>query len=145
MASYTKVIVLGNLTRDPELRTTTGGTQVCELGLAVNRKTKEKETTSFIDVKLWGRTAEIAGQYLAKGRSVLVEGRLEQESWEDKATGQKRSKLVVVGEAMQMISDGSRGERQQAPAAPAGSKTRSPADSFYDPPGIPDGPDDTPF
>jgi single-strand DNA-binding protein len=114
MASFNKVILVGNLTRDPEVKYTTGGTAVTELGLAVNRTwfdqkaNERKEETTFVDVTLWGRQAEVAGEYLSKGRPVLIEGRLSLDSWEDKATGQKRSKLKVVGEAMQML--GSRGD-----------------------------------
>lgn len=128
MASFNKVILMGNVTRDPELRYTQGGTSVCEIGLAVNHRYKDrdgnvKEDVTFVDVTLWGRTAEIAGEYLAKGRPVMIEGRLQMDSWEDKQTGQKRTKLKVVGESMQLL--GSRGQ-QSAPAesgaasAPAG-------------------------
>lgn len=110
MASFNKVILVGNLTRDPEVRYTTGGTAVCDISLAVNaqwtdkRTNERKEEVSFIDVTLWGRTAEIAGEYLAKGRPVLVEGRLQQDRWDDKETGQKRSKLKVVADGMQLLS-----------------------------------------
>lgn len=109
MASYNKVILIGNLTRDPQVRYTPSGTAVTELGLAVNRvwmdkatNTKKEETT-FIDVTLWGRQAELAGEYLSKGRPVLIEGRLHLDSWDDKESGQKRSKLKVVGEEMQFL------------------------------------------
>ncbi len=114
MASFNRVILVGNLTRDPEVKYTTGGTAVAEIGLAVSRQwfdqksNERKEETTFVDVTLWGRQAEVAGEYLAKGRPVLIEGRLQLDSWEDKQTGQKRSKLRVVGEQMQML--GSRGE-----------------------------------
>src|SRR4029078_8105392 len=114
MASFNKVILVGNLTRDPEVKYTTGGTAVTEIGLAVNRSwfdkqsNQRKEEVTFVDVTLWGRTAEIAGEYLSKGRQVLIEGRLQLDSWEEKTTGQKRSKLRVVGENMPML--GSRGE-----------------------------------
>lgn len=114
MASFNKVILVGNLTRDPEVRYTTGGTAVTELGLAVSRQwtdrgsNERKEETTFVDVTLWGRTAEIAGEYLSKGRPVLIEGRLQLDQWEDKETGQKRSKLKVVGETLQLL--GSRNE-----------------------------------
>lgn len=114
MASYNRVILVGNLTRDPEVRYIPSGTAVAELGLAVNRSwfdkasNSRKEETTFVDVTLWGREAEVAGEYLAKGRPVLIEGRLQMDSWEDKQTGQKRSKLKVVCERMQML--GSRGE-----------------------------------
>ena len=109
MASFNKVILVGNLTRDPEVRYTPSGTAVCDISLAVNsnwtdRKTNErKEEVTFIDVTLWGRTAEIAGEYLTKGRPVLIEGRLQQDRWDDKETGQKRSKLKVVADAMQLL------------------------------------------
>lgn len=114
MASFNKVILVGNLTRDPQVKYTTGGTAVTELGLAVSRQwfdkqsNQKKEETTFVDVTLWGRTAEVAGEYLAKGRPVLIEGRLQLDSWDDKETGQKRSKLRVVGENMTML--GSRGD-----------------------------------
>ena len=108
MASYNKVLLLGNLTRDPEVRYTPKGTAVTDLGIAVNRQytldTGEKrEEVTFVDVTFWGRTAEVAGEYLKKGRPVFIEGRLQLDTWDDKQTGQKRSKLKVMGEAMQML------------------------------------------
>jgi single-strand DNA-binding protein len=114
MASFNKVILVGNLTRDPQVKRTPAGQAVTELGLAVNRtwwdkqSNQKKEETTFVDVTLWGRDAEVAGEYLSKGRPVLIEGRLQLDSWEDKQTGQKRSKLRVVCERMQML--GGRGE-----------------------------------
>lgn len=113
MANVNKVILIGNLTRDPEIRHTPKGTAVTDLGLAVNRyfssdSGEKREETTFVDVTLWGRQAEVAGQYLQKGRPVYIEGRLQMDTWEDKNTGQKRSKLKVVGEAMQLL--GGRGE-----------------------------------
>ncbi len=112
MANLNKVMLMGNLTRDPEVKYTPKGTAVAELGLAINRiysgdNGEKREETTFVDVTLWGRTAEIAGEYLKKGRPVFIEGRLQLDSWEDKTTGQKRSKLKVVGEGMQLL--GSRG------------------------------------
>lgn len=109
MASFNKVILLGNLTRDPEVRYTPKGSAVCDLGIAVNRvyttdSGEKREEVAFVDVTLWGRTAEIAGEYLKKGRPVLIEGRLQMDTWDDKQTGQKRSKLKVVGESMQLLS-----------------------------------------
>jgi single-strand DNA-binding protein len=106
MASYNRVILLGNVTRDIELRYTTGGMAVTDLGLAVNDRRKNQagewiEETTFVDVTLWGRTAEVAGEYLSKGSPVLVEGRLRLDTWEQ--DGQKRSRLRVVGERMQML------------------------------------------
>ncbi len=114
MSSFNKVILLGNLTRDPQVRYTPGGTAVAEIGLAVNRTWFDQKTnsrrdeTTFVDVTLWGRQAEVAGEYLAKGRQVLIEGRLQLDTWEDKESGQKRSKLRVVAENMKMV--GGRGE-----------------------------------
>jgi single-strand DNA-binding protein len=108
MASFNKVILLGNLTRDPEVRYTPKGTAVTDLGLAVNRtytadNGEKREEVTFVDVTFWGRTAEVAGEYLKKGRPVFVEGRLQLDTWDDKQSGQKRSKLKVIGENMQML------------------------------------------
>ena len=108
MANLNKVMLIGNVTRDPEIRYTPKGTALVELGIAVNRRYtadngEKREETTFVDVTFWGRTAEIANEYLRKGRSVYVEGRLQLDSWDDKQTGQKRSKLRVVGEEMQML------------------------------------------
>jgi len=108
MANFNKVILLGNLTRDPEVRYTPKGSAVAEIGLAVNRVYttdggEKREETTFVDVTLWGRTAEIAGEYLKKGRPVLIEGRLQLDTWDDKTSGQKRSKLKVVGEGLQLL------------------------------------------
>lgn len=115
MASFNKVILVGNLTRDVDVRFTPGGSAVCEIGLAVNRSwfdknsNSRKEEVTFVDVTLWGRTAEVARDYLAKGRSVLIEGRLQLDQWDDRETGQKRSKLKVVGENMTMLGSGNGG------------------------------------
>src|ERR1039457_4294801 len=108
MASFNKVILLGNLTRDPEVRYTPKGSAVCDLGVAVNRQYtldsgEKREEVTFVDVVLWARLAEIAGEYLKKGRPVFIEGRLQMDSWEDKQSGQKRTKLRVVGETMQLL------------------------------------------
>lgn len=130
MASFNKVILVGNLTRDPQVKYTTGGTAVTEIGLAVSRQwfdkqsNSRKEETTFVDVTLWGRTAEIAGEYLAKGRPVLIEGRLQLDSWDDRETGQKRSKLRVVGENMTML--GSRGEGGGGGGATGGGRNFAP-------------------
>jgi single-strand DNA-binding protein len=141
MASYNRVILVGNLTRDPEVRYTPGGTAVTEVGLAVNRtwydqKANEKrEETTFVDVTLWGRQAEVAGEYLSKGRPVLIEGRLQLDTWDDRETGKKRSKLKVVGETMQMLgsrSEGGGGGGGQYSRGGGGGAQPHPADSFYD-------------
>ncbi|MFM8887220.1 MAG: single-stranded DNA-binding protein, partial [Chthoniobacterales bacterium] len=106
MASYNKVMLLGNLTRDPEVKYTPKGSAVADIGLAVNRTYttdggEKREEVTFVDVTMWGRQAEIAGEYLKKGRPLFVEGRLQLDSWDDKQTGQKRSKLRVVCENFQ--------------------------------------------
>ncbi|MDE0860021.1 MAG: single-stranded DNA-binding protein [Akkermansiaceae bacterium] len=118
MASANKVILIGNLTRDPEVRYTPKGTAVSDIAMAVNRvRTGDDgnriEEVTFVDVTLWGRQAEVAGQYLAKGRSVYIEGRLQLDTWDDKATGQKRSRLRVVGENMQLLGGGQGGGGNQ--------------------------------
>ena len=130
MASFNKVILIGNLTRDPQVRYTPGGMAVSDIGLAVNRTWFDKQTNSkkedvtFVDVTLWGRTAEIAGEYLSKGKQVLIEGRLQLDSWDDKETGQKRNKLKVIGENMTMLGSrqegGGGGRGPGGPAASAG-------------------------
>jgi single-strand DNA-binding protein len=136
MASFNKVILLGNLTRDPEVRYTPKGTAVTELGMAVNRvytaeNGEKREETTFVDVTLWGRTAEIAGEYLKKGRPVFIEGRLQLDTWDDKQSGQKRSKLKVVGEGLQLIGSrpgggGAGGGDEQGSSAPSSSKPAPP-------------------
>lgn len=109
MASYNRVVLVGNLTRDVELRFTPQGTAVTDISLAVNERVKRNdqwvEEVNFFDVTLWARTAEVAGEYLSKGSSILIEGRLKLDRWEQE--GQKRSKIKIIGEKMQML--GSRG------------------------------------
>ena len=106
MASFNRVILVGNLTRDPELRYIPSGTAVSDIGLAVNDRVKRNdqwvEETTFVEVTLWARLAEIANEYLSKGSPVLIEGRLKLDTWEKE--GQKHSKLKVIGERMQMLS-----------------------------------------
>jgi len=139
-SSFNRVILLGNLTRDVEVKYLQSGMAVAELGLAVNDRRKNQagewvEEVTFVDITLWGRTAEVAGEYLSKGSPVLIEGRLKLDQWE--TDGQKRSKLKVIGERMQMVGSkgggggGGRGPSQgnqsyddggdygDAPAAPA--------------------------
>ena len=113
MPNYNKVILMGNLTRDPEVRYTSSGTAIAKLGIAVNRSWSNKdgqkqEETTFVDVDAFGRQAETIGQYLKKGRPIMVEGRLKFDQGDDKQTGQKRSKLGVTLENFQFL--GSRGE-----------------------------------
>ena len=140
MASFNKVILLGNLTRDPEVRYTPKGSAVCDLGIAVNRvyttdSGEKREEVTFVEVVLWARLAEIAGEYLKKGRPVFIEGRLQMDSWDDKQTGQKRSRLRVVGESMQLLGGrpggaGSAnempGENPKTSAPPKASKPAAP-------------------
>lgn len=127
MANLNKVMIIGNLTADPEVRTTPRGNTVAELRLAVNRVSsgpndgERREETTYLDVTCWGRTAEIAGQYLAKGRPVFIEGRLQQDTWEDKQTGQKRSKIRIVAENMQLLG----GREGGAPSQGGGYQQRS--------------------
>lgn len=154
MASFNRVILLGNLTRDPELRYIPTGTPVADIGIAVNDRRKNQagewvEETTFVDITLWGRTAEIASEYLSKGSPVLIEGRLKLDTWE--TDGQKRSKLKVIGEKMQLLSGGrgdggggggggSYGGRSHSQNAPQ-AKPAPPQDNYYDQP--PE--DDVPF
>ncbi len=120
MASFNRVILVGNLTRDPELRYISTGTAVSDVGLAVNDRVKKGDQwvdeATFVDITLWGRTAEIANEYLSKGSPVLIEGRLKLDRWEK--DGQKHSKLKVVGERLQML--GARGEGGGRPGGGAG-------------------------
>ncbi len=153
MASFNKVILVGNLTRDPELKYTPKGTAIAKIGLAVNHKWRSeagelKEEVTFIDVEVWGKTAENVSQYMRKGSPILIEGRLKLDSWEDKQSGQKRSKLFVVGETVQFLgSPGGRsgeasGDAPQSRPAPSAKPAAPAAES---PEG--DGPsdDDVPF
>ncbi len=141
MASFNRVILVGNLTRDVELRYVPSGMAVCEFGLAVNdrRKNAQGEWVDdpvFVDVTLWGRTAEVASEYLSKGSPVLIEGRLKYDQWEGN-DGQKRSKLRVVGEKMQMLGtrqgDAQRGTRAGS-AVRSGAGEQVPALSHDEPP-----------
>ncbi|MCE5302081.1 MAG: single-stranded DNA-binding protein [Planctomycetaceae bacterium] len=160
MASFNRVILVGNLTRDPELRYLASGTAVTDIGLAVSDRRKSAngewiEETTFVDVTLWGRTAEVVSEYLSKGSPVLIEGRLKLDSWETQ-DGQKRSKLKVVGERMQMLGGkgqggGSEGGGSRPAARPAARNNNAysqaaPSDEVFDaPPAEPAGGDDIPF
>jgi single-strand DNA-binding protein len=164
MASFNKVILLGNLTRDPELRYTPKGQAVARLGLAVNRSYKTesgetKEEVTFIDIDAWGKQAELIGQYLRKGSPLFVEGRLKLDQWDDKNTGQKTSKLRVVMEGFQFVGGPRSGEGGGGPGPsgppsgpPAGAPSVSrparpaqPAPSAESPEGPPGDVDDVPF
>lgn len=121
MSNFNLCILVGRLTRDPEMRFIPSGTAVCQLGLAINRTWRDKssgekrEETAFVDVEFWGKTAEVVTQHLSKGREILVEGRLKTDQWEDKDTGKKRSRLKVVGQSFQFI--GAKPSASPRPAA----------------------------
>jgi single-strand DNA-binding protein len=142
MANFNKVILAGNLTRDPELRYTPKGMAIARITLAVNRTWKSesgesKEEVTFVDVDVWGRQAEVIAQYMRKGRPLLVEGRLKLDSWEDKTTHQKQSKLKVVLESFSFI-DSNRPEG----GAPPSEAPRRPAPASAAPPAKPAEPSD---
>jgi single-strand DNA-binding protein len=123
MANFNKVYLIGNLTRDPELRVTPKGTAICQFGLAVNRQFKEesgamRDETTFVDIEAWGKQGETIAKYCTKGRPLFVEGRLKFDQWEDKTSGQKRSKLKVVLEGFQFLG----GRSEGAPAASGGTE-----------------------
>ncbi len=126
MASLNRVFLIGNLTRDPELRYTPSGAGTCEFAIGVNRSWNDKKTgekkdeVAFLDIVAWGRTAELCAEYLKKGRSVFVEGRLTQDRWEDTKTGQKRSKIRVTAERIQFLGARSGG------GAPGGAAAEPP-------------------
>ncbi len=132
MASYNKVMLLGNCTRDPEVKYTPKGSAVTDLGIAVNRyyttdSGEKREETTFVDVTMWGRQAEIAGEYLKKGRPVFIEGRLQLDTWDDKQTGQKRSKLRVVCENFQLLGSRDGGGEGGAPGGARSGGASKPA------------------
>jgi single-strand DNA-binding protein len=121
MASFNKVVLVGNLTRDPELRYTPKGTAIAKIGLAVNRvwtndAGEKKEEVTFVDVDVFGRPAENVGQYCRKGKPVLIEGRLKLDQWDDKSTGQKKQKLGVVAELVQFLAQREAGSNGESPA-----------------------------
>ena len=157
MASFNKVILVGNLTRDPELRYTPKGTAIAKIGLAVNRvwtneAGEKKEEVTFVDVDVFGRTAENVGQYMRKGRPILIEGRLRLDQWDDKQTGQKKSKLGVVAETVQFLgspgegggSSGGGGAPAARPARPAPAAPSAPPSEPMEGDGPPES-DDVPF
>ncbi|MEX0877211.1 MAG: single-stranded DNA-binding protein [Phycisphaerales bacterium] len=123
--SFNKVLLMGNLTRDVEIRHTPSNTAVGNFGIAVNRRYKtqsgeQREEVTFVDCEAWGRTAEVMGQYLTKGRPVFIEGRLKLDQWEDKNGGGKRSKLSVVVENFQFVDSGQGGGGGGAPGGSGG-------------------------
>ncbi|MBD5778210.1 single-stranded DNA-binding protein [Pelagicoccus sp. NFK12] len=151
MANFNKVILLGNLTRDPELRVTPKGTSVCQFGMAVNRVYRSgdetQEETTFVDLEAWGKQAEIISKYVSKGNPLFIEGRLKFDSWESKE-GEKRSKLKVIVENMQLM--GSRGDNNgggqgSSNYAPAQRESGSSASSSQAPASSGDIEEDVPF
>ena len=131
MAYLNKVLLIGNLTRDPELRVTPKGTAICQFGLAVNRQYKDesgatRDETAFIDIEAWGKQGELVSKYLQKGSPAFIEGRLRFDSWEDKQSGQKRSKLKVVLENVQFLSRGGGGGGASVASAGGGEAAAAP-------------------
>jgi single-strand DNA-binding protein len=137
MTGFSKVILIGNLTKDPEVRYLPNGNPVATFGVAVNRKSKQggetKEEVSFFDVVVYGKSAEHCGQYLNKGNGILVDGRLQQRRWDDKETGQKRSKIEIVAQNVQFLPKG---------AAPSPRGSEGQAEPLSEPTG---GDEDIPF
>jgi single-strand DNA-binding protein len=147
MANVNKVILIGNVTRDVEVKFTPKGTAVAGITLAVNRNYKtdsgeKREEVTFVDVELWGRVAEIAGEYVKKGNPLYVEGRLKQDSWEDKDSGQKRTKLKVVAENIQLL--GARQGAAKSTPLPS-SEGAAPEKNLYSPNEPVPADDDIPF
>lgn len=149
MANVNKVILIGNLTRDPEVRYTPKGSAVTEIGLAINRyytteSGEKREETTFVDVTLWGRQAEVVKEYCQKGRPLYIEGRLQLDTWDDKQSGQKRSRLRVVAENIQLLGGRQGGgggggysgpsESETYPSEPAGRNYGSNFSSPKNPP-----------
>ena len=141
MPNYNKVILMGNLTRDPEVKYTSGGTAIANISMAINRTWTNKdgqkqEETTFVEVEAWDRQAEVIGQYFKKGKPIMVEGRLKYDQWDDKETGQKRSKLRVRLDRFEFLDAGGGGgggyqSQSNAPAASGASgSSNAPAASL---------------
>src|SRR3954471_5832224 len=133
MPSLNKVMLMGNLTRDPELRVTPKGTPICQFSLAINRQFKmesgeSREEVTYVDIEAWGKQGETIAKYCTKGRPLYVEGRLRLDQWEDKNTKEKRSRMKIVLEGFQFLGDGRGGGAGGAPGAPAAEE--SPSGSF---------------
>jgi len=123
MASFNQVILIGNLTRDPELRVTPKGTALCTFGLAVNRSYKDesgnvREEVNFFDIESWGKQAEVISKFMTKGRPIFIQGRLRLDTWDDKTTGQKRNKIKIVLENFQFIGSREGGGTASSASAP---------------------------
>lgn len=144
MPNLNKVLLMGNVTRDPEVKYTPKGTAIAQIGMAINRtwsddSGQKKEEVTFVDVEFFGRVAEIAGQYVKKGNPLFVEGRLKLDTWDDKATGQKRSKMKVVCENMQLMGGKPSGEQKPQQRPPVAQSPRPAADPDLDPTPDPSG------
>jgi len=153
MANLNRVLLIGRLVRDPDARRTSNGTSVAKLGLAINRKFKnaageKQEEVTFADVDVWGRSADFCRDYLRKGAPVYVEGRLKLDQWEDRETGQKRSKLGIVAESVQSLgtrSENQAPQQQQTPAPPFPEQQQNYNAAPNQPANVPyDGEDDQP-
>jgi single-strand DNA-binding protein len=143
MANFNKVYLIGNLTRDPELRVTPKGTAICQFGIAVNRQYKDdsgalRDDTTFVDIEAWGKQAETISKYMTKGRPLFIEGRLKLDQWEDKNSGQKRSRMKVVLEGFQFLGGGQRdsggGGGSSAGGGQAGGGDEGSSPERYSPP-----------
>ncbi len=150
MPSLNKVMLIGNLTQDPEVRRTSSGTAVSTLRLAVNESYQSKsgervERTLFLDVDVWDRQAETCEQYLSKGSPVFVEGRLQMDTWDDKETGQKRSRLKVRAERVQFLSGGPRRDGAVRDTAAPASEGASASPGYEEPLSKPSGEEEIPF
>ncbi|MEI8245597.1 MAG: single-stranded DNA-binding protein [Lentisphaerota bacterium] len=133
MASLNKVIIMGILTRNPDLKRTGSGTAVCEIGLALNRKGtgKAKDEVCFVDVVVWGKTAESCGKYLSKGSTAMFEGRLSLEQWTDSASGARRSRMKVIAESVQFISSSGKADNsRQSPDSGENGKSSGTPEQF---------------
>jgi single-strand DNA-binding protein len=145
MAYLNKVFLIGNLTRDPELRVTPKGTAVCQFGLAVNRQYKDesgatRDETAFIDIEAWGKQGELCSKYLQKGSLAFIEGRLKFDSWEDKQSGQKRSKLKVVLDNVQFLTRGGGGASASGAGASGAGEAAAGSGAVDEPPAEPNVP-----
>lgn len=146
MPSLNKILLMGNITRDPELKFTPKGTAVCQFGLAVNSSYKsgdgeKREEVTFFDIEAWGKVAELIAEHCKKGKPIYIEARAKTETWDDKQTGQKRSKMKFVLEQFQFLGgkDDDRAPGPDRPTGqPAGRSTRPPPSSAPRPPADPD-------
>ena len=155
MAYLNKCFLIGNLTRDPEMRVTPKGTAIAAFGIAINRQTKDdagntRDEVTFVDVEAWGKQAELVAKYLTKGAPAMIEGRLKLDEWQDKTTGAKRSKLKVVLENVQFLgrkSDGTPAELRDGEQAPQQRQDARPVPAPQSPQFAPNtaGEDDVPF